>query len=199
MILTRWICAIAAVSAAGGLAAAQTAGDNDRLPADRGAEAVSQTAEPAGDPAGPQDETANPEERSRTWNKRQVATLRGLDKITGRYQDFQMEVGEPHRFGSLRVHLRVCFQTPPEEVPESAAFLQVDSLTPMSEAVEEQPGAEAQKADEAQKAGEEEPRIFSGWMFASSPGLNALEHPVYDIWVIECAPPPPMPAPEEGE
>ncbi|NBC19938.1 MAG: DUF2155 domain-containing protein [Alphaproteobacteria bacterium] len=168
-------------------------GEDGRPPADRGAEAASQTAEPAEKAAGPENETANPEDRSRTWNKRQIATLRGLDKITGRYQDFQMKVGEPHRFGSLRVHLRVCFQTPPEEVPESAAFLQIDSLTPMSEALEEPP------ADEAQEADEEEPRIFSGWMFASSPGLNALEHPVYDIWVIECAPPPPMPAVEEDE
>lgn len=115
-----------------------------------------------------------PETRPRTWIKRQAATLRGLDKITGRSTDFRMRVGQPFEFGSLRVHLQVCYQTPPEEVPESAAFLQIDSLKPMADIVDD--------SDDAQ------PRIFSGWMFASSPGLNALEHPVYDVWVIECAP-----------
>lgn len=105
------------------------------------------------------------------WRQYETATLRGLDKITGRSTDFEMKVGEMQVFGSLQVDLQVCFQTPPDFPPESAAFLQVKSLTPMDEAAEEEP----------------EPMIFSGWMFASSPGLNALEHPVYDIWVIHCA------------
>lgn len=125
--------------------------------------------------AATEDAIVAPEPRPRTWNKRQVASLRGLDKITGRYTDFRMRVGQPYEFGSLRVHLQVCYQTPPEEVPESAAFLQIDSLKPMADLIDEDTEAE--------------PRIFSGWMFASSPGLNALEHPVYDVWVIECAAP----------
>lgn len=113
--------------------------------------------------------------RERVWLQRQTASLRGLDKITGRSTDFQVRVGEIYRFGSLELDLKVCYQTPPEEVPESAAFLQVTSTLPME--------------SELVPSENETPMIFSGWMFASSPGLNALEHPVYDVWVIECATP----------
>ena len=141
---------------------------------------------PADDvPAPPQtgdgEQAEAPATPERTWKKREVATLRGLDKITGRYTDMQIAVGEPIEYGSLQVAMQVCFQTPPEEVPESAAFLQVDSLIPMSERIEE--------------SDDFDPRLFSGWMFASSPGLNALEHPVYDVWVIECERPDPSGSP----
>ncbi|MEL6662987.1 MAG: DUF2155 domain-containing protein [Pseudomonadota bacterium] len=106
------------------------------------------------------------------WNKYETAKLRGLDKITGRFTDIDMEVGTPVTFGTLRVEIQTCFQTPPDLPPESSAFIRVNSLQPLGEQAElEDP----------------EPLIFSGWMFASSPGLNALEHPVYDVWVIECA------------
>lgn len=113
--------------------------------------------------------------RERVWLQRQTASLRGLDKITGRSTDFQVVVGEIYRFGSLELDLKVCFQTPPEDAPESAAFLQITSTKPME--------------SELVQSEDETPMIFSGWMFASSPGLNALEHPVYDVWVIECATP----------
>lgn len=116
------------------------------------------------------DEEELPEER---WLQMQTATLRGLDKITGRKTDFVVTVGEPHVFGSLSIELQTCFQKPPEEPPESASFLQIKSLKPMGEEAGLDPT----------------PVIFSGWMFASSPGLSALEHAVYDVWVIECETP----------
>ncbi len=138
-----------------------------------------------GEQAGNGEQAEAPATRQRTWEKREVATLRGLDKITGRYTDMQIRVGEPIAFGSLEVVMQVCFQTPPEEVPESAAFLQVDSMIAMSEKIEEKDDFD--------------PRLFSGWMFASSPGLNALEHPVYDVWVIECERPDMPGASSDGE
>lgn len=121
-----------------------------------------------------------------TYQQYDTALLRALDKVTGRSYDFQLDVSTPQIFGSLRMDLKTCYQRPPEEPPESAAFLvvrrasakRVDTmavpraLTPEEKAISE--------ADDAQVH-------FSGWMFASSPGLNALEHPVYDVWVIACS------------
>ncbi|MEO0465087.1 MAG: DUF2155 domain-containing protein [Pseudomonadota bacterium] len=105
-----------------------------------------------------------------TWLQNGEATLRGLDKITGRSTDFSVTVGEPKVFGSLEITLATCFARPPEQAPENSAFLSVASVAPM----------------ETEAGLEETPQIFSGWMFSSSPGLNALEHPVYDVWVIGC-------------
>jgi hypothetical protein len=73
-------------------------------------------------------------------------------------------VGQEIRFGSLAIRARACYETPPTEPPESAAFLEIDAL-----------GTDASR-DTA----------FTGWMFASTPGISALEHPVYDVWVIDC-------------
>lgn len=97
--------------------------------------------------------------------ERAIATLRGLDKITARTSTFTLRVGDTTAFGSLRVTLRACRENPPIEPPESAAFLEV---------VEAKPGEQAEP-------------VFSGWMFASSPALSAMEHPVYDVWVISCS------------
>ena len=96
-------------------------------------------------------------------------------------------------FGSLKVELKACYQTPPEEAPESAAFLKIHSTQPV--AVETMDAAVS--ADAVETVSEENPELFSGWMYASSPGLSALEHPVYDIWVIRCTAPAPvkLPAP----
>jgi hypothetical protein len=129
-----------------------------------------------------------------TYSKKNQATLRALDKITGRSTDIVIKVGEPVTFGSLNIKLEACFQTPPEEIPESAAFLQISSTRPVSlkTAGEDEDGKEAPEAD----AASETPVVFSGWMYASSPGLNALEHPVYDIWVIRCTAPAPVKLPE---
>ena len=118
-----------------------------------------------------------------TWVQQDKATLRALDKITGRSSDIDIKAGEPIIFGALEVELMVCYQTPPEEAPESAAFLQVRSVQPM----------------ETEAGLEEKPQVFSGWMFASSPGLSALEHPVYDVWVIECQTPDVPVSPAEAE
>jgi len=94
----------------------------------------------------------------------QVVVLRGLDKITTHFSTFDAPVGQTVAFGALRITARACDKRPPEEPPESAAFLEV---------VENRPG--------------EGPRsIFSGWMFASSPALSGLDSPVYDLWVLDC-------------
>ena len=93
-----------------------------------------------------------------------VALLQGLDKITARVSKFEVPVGTPLRFGTLAIRVRDCEKNPPEEAPESAAFLEIDEVRP----------------------GEPNLRVFSGWMFASSPALSALEHPVYDVNVLEC-------------
>ncbi len=95
----------------------------------------------------------------------EVAVLQGLDKITARVSTFDAPLDEAVDFGSLKITARACQKTPPEAPPESAAFLEV---------VDERPDAEAET-------------VFSGWMFASSPAVSALEHPVYDVWVLDCA------------
>lgn len=94
----------------------------------------------------------------------QAAILQGLDKVTARISTFEAPINQPVKFGSLDIVVRACNKRPVEETPESAAFIEI---------IEQLPG-------EAPKA------LFSGWMFASSPALNPLEHPVYDIWVTDC-------------
>lgn len=93
-----------------------------------------------------------------------VAVLRGVDKISARVTDIQAPLNKPLRYGSLEILARTCTKRPPEETPEVTAFLEIADV----------------KAD-----GSKAP-LFSGWMFASSPALSALEHPVYDVWVIDC-------------
>jgi hypothetical protein len=109
---------------------------------------------------------------------RRMAILRGLNKTTGRAIDVAAPVGVPVRFGTLSITLRYCYTVPPEEPPETAAFLQIDDINPRGEAK----------------------RVFSGWMFASTPALNGLEHAVYDVWVITCKTDLPVapPAPDAG-
>lgn len=110
-----------------------------------------------------------------------VAVLQGLNKITARVSEIEAPIDEMVRFGTLEITVRTCYKAPPEEPPESAAFLEI---------VDEKPG-------------ELPVDLFSGWMFASSPALSALEHPVYDIWVLDCRPAaepeiPAPPAPSSG-
>jgi len=98
-----------------------------------------------------------------------IVVLRGLDKVTARTRDFEVPIGEEVSFGALAVTARYCRKRPPEEPPEVFAFLEiVDRRTD---------GFGVETDGEA---------IFSGWMMASSPALNPLEHGVYDIWVIDC-------------
>jgi len=97
-----------------------------------------------------------------------VAVLRGLDKVTARIDVLEAPVNQEIRFGSLAIRARACYETPPTEPPESAAFLEIDDLGPTPDTSETRESA------------------FVGWMFASTPGISALEHPVYDVWVIDC-------------
>ena len=94
----------------------------------------------------------------------QTALLEGLDKTTARVSRFEAPVGSPVHFGTLTITVRDCEKNPPEDTPESAAFLEIDEA----------------------RQGENKTRLFSGWMFASSPALSALEHPVYDVNVLDC-------------
>lgn len=151
-------------------------------------------------PAAPQDASTLPEEDAPafdefgnliedeaeaieySYDQYQLATLRALDKITGRSVDIRVKADEPIVFGSLNIEMKTCYQTPPELPPESAAFLSIKSTQSVRvETMEE--GVDASKVS---TVSEDNPGLFSGWMFASSPGLSALEHPVYDVWVIRC-------------
>lgn len=139
-----------------------------------------------------------PTESTPSFAQYETATLRALDKITGRSTDFAIEVAEPKVFGSLRIDLQVCFQTPPEEPPESIAFLKVRTAATRQVQTMAVP-RDLTEEERALTEGEEAETRFSGWMFASSPGLNALEHPVYDIWVIHCSASVPVTLPEPAE
>jgi hypothetical protein len=96
--------------------------------------------------------------------KHPTATFNGLDKITGRIIAFDVAINETVQFGSLQITPRVCFSRPLTEAPQTDAFAEVDEVV----------------GDKTYN------RIFSGWMFADSPGLHGVEHPVYDIWLTDC-------------
>ncbi|MFZ9486532.1 MAG: DUF2155 domain-containing protein [Alphaproteobacteria bacterium] len=93
------------------------------------------------------------------------ATLQALEKVAGRVHRMEAEVGRQARWAGLDVTVRECMLRASEDVPDSVAFVEVS---------ERRPGSEGAV------------RIFSGWMFASSPAISALEHPVYDVWLVEC-------------
>ncbi len=111
-----------------------------------------------------------------------TAVMQGLDKITARVSRFEAPVGRPVTFGSLVIVVRDCQKSAPEERPENAAFVEIGEIHP----------------------GEGKVQLFSGWMFSSSPARSALDHPVYDVNLLECkgtsaappvpAPPPPSPS-----
>ncbi len=104
-----------------------------------------------------------------------VAVFSGLDKITGRIISFDVYIGETVQFGALQVTPRVCHTRPQTESPLTTGFVQVDEITLNNEVR----------------------RIFSGWMYAASPGLHAVEHPVYDIWLTNCKLASKVPPPED--
>jgi hypothetical protein len=97
-----------------------------------------------------------------------IAVLQGLDKTTARVATINAPLNQQVRYGGLLITAKACVKHPPDETPESAAFLVIDLLPP----------------DSGPKTKPE--RIFSGWMFASSPALSALENPVYDVSVLDC-------------
>ncbi|MCV0427021.1 MAG: DUF2155 domain-containing protein [Roseibium sp.] len=104
-----------------------------------------------------------------------VAVFSGLDKITGRIISFDVYIGETVQFGALQVTPQVCHTRPQTESPLTTGFVQVDEITLNNEVR----------------------RIFSGWMYAASPGLHAVEHPVYDIWLTNCKLASTVPPPED--
>jgi hypothetical protein len=96
--------------------------------------------------------------------KNPTAIFSGLDKITGKIISFDVAIDETVQFGALQVTPRVCYSRSASENPQTTSFIEVDEIT-------------LQKTSK---------RIFTGWMFADSPGLHAVEHPVYDVWLTEC-------------
>jgi hypothetical protein len=93
-----------------------------------------------------------------------MAVLQALDKVTGRVHVLNVVVDQPARFASLTLRVRSCRKSLPEDSPESAAFLEIQDTNPKGE----------------------KSTVFSGWMFASSPAVSAMEHPMFDVWVVEC-------------
>jgi hypothetical protein len=120
---------------------------------------------------------------AREMEKLPIVKLQSLDKITARTMTFEAKVGSTVKFGPLYIKVQSCQKAPPVEPPESAAFLQIWQVN--ADAVAEW--------------------VFSGWMFASSPALSSMDHPIYDVWVLDCLerksgePPPPEQQAKEGE
>ena len=113
--------------------------------------------------------------------------LRALDKITGNSRDLSAKVGDSLTFGRLRVTVRACYQSDPRETPESAAFLEIRSTTPPEKAEAADKPTNTSRMNKGPQPIGEDGLLFQGWMYASSPGLSALEHPTYDVWVISCS------------
>ena len=113
----------------------------------------------------PGDEVVTEPPAQKIINKK--ATFAGLDKITGRITSFDADIGETVQFGALRVKTDACYTRPATEAANTDAFVEVDEITLQGEVK----------------------RIFSGWMFAASPGLHGVEHPIYDIWLTDCKDP----------
>jgi len=99
--------------------------------------------------------------------KNKIAVFAALDKVTGRISHLEIPMDQTVEFGALKVTPRVCDTRPPTEPPDTASFVEVDEV----------------------KLTGEEQRIFTGWMFAESPGLHAVEHPVFDVWLTSCKTP----------
>jgi hypothetical protein len=118
--------------------------------------------QPADTSVQPGDEVVSEPPAQKVENK--SALFSGLDKITGRIINFDVAIGETVQFGALQVTPRACYTRPPTETANTDAFIEVDEVTLQGEVK----------------------RIFTGWMFAASPGLHAVEHPIYDIWLSDC-------------
>ena len=98
------------------------------------------------------------------WEPQRVAELQALDKVNARVSTLRVPVGQPATFGTLTLTVRACHARPADEVPDAAAWLEIaDSRPPANGA-----------------------SVFRGWLFANAPGVNMLQHPVYDIRVLEC-------------
>lgn len=102
------------------------------------------------------------------------AVLDGLDKVAARVTRLHAPIGEPVRFGTLEITVRACYRPPVDAPPDSIAYLEIDDLGVRN----------------GDSGGQRRP-AFRGWMFASSPALSALDHPIYDVWVVSCDGAPP--------
>jgi hypothetical protein len=118
--------------------------------------------QPANATPQPQDEIVTEMPSQKIANP--TAVFAGLDKITGRIIAFEVSLNEKVQFGALQVTPRVCYTRPPTESANTDSFVEVDEVTLQGEVK----------------------RLFSGWMFAASPGINAVEHPIYDVWLTDC-------------
>lgn len=140
-------------------------GSQQAAPLPPGVRAPRGTPAPANTTLQPGDEVINAPPSQKIPN--QQAVFSGLDKITGRIISFDVAIGETVQFGALQVVPRVCYTRPPTESAATDSFVEVSEVTLQGEVR----------------------RIFSGWMFAASPGLNAVEHPIYDVWLTDCKQP----------
>ncbi len=121
--------------------------------------------------------SAVPNASARQMEEMSIAVLRTIDKVSARTRTFEVPIDKTVKFGSsLFIKLRACRKAAPMETPESAAFLQMWEKKPTDE---------------------KSIWVFSGWMFSSSPSLSAMDHPVYDVWVIECKNAETSPKPED--
>ncbi len=107
-----------------------------------------------------------------------TAVFAGLDKTTGRIINFDVAIDETVQFGSLQVTPRVCNTRPQTETPQTTSFVEIDEQPPKPD--------QRRELSAKQEPKPETKRIFSGWMFAASPGLHGVEHPVYDVWLVDC-------------
>jgi len=105
-----------------------------------------------------------------------VAAFSGLDKITGRITNFDVYVDETVQFGALQITPRVCYTRPPTETQRTSVFVEIDQVSLRGTVS----------------------RIFTGWMFADSPALHAVDHAVYDVWLLECKQSTDVPPPDAG-
>lgn len=112
-----------------------------------------------------------------SWEAKKFARLQTLDKLTARTSEVTVPVGKSVAVGPLFLDVKTCQKTPPTELPESAAFIQVWEAAPKPKAKRKH-----QKPDDTPPS----QWVFSGWMFASSPALSAMDHPIYDVWVKDC-------------
>ncbi|MEE4209496.1 MAG: DUF2155 domain-containing protein [Parvularcula sp.] len=133
-----------------------------------------------------------------------MVTLRALDKVTAQFRDLEVPIGEPAQFGPLTLLPRTCYSRPPEEFPETTVFLEVYADASDEAGQRATDGLALEEAARIKAAGGTEAdlervsiretidtamfgrALFRGWMFASSPSVNAMQHPTYDVWVINC-------------
>lgn len=125
---------------------------------------VTATAAAAAQPTAAQNAAKTRAETAAQTNTRAVLEIRALDKITGHASVIYAPLNEPVKYETLTITARKCYSTPPSEPPETSAFLQIEDHRP------------GQKAHQ----------VFSGWMYVSTPGINGMEHPLYDVWVVKC-------------